>query len=71
MQIVYICKETLTWIPETVKYGISKLTRMGGIRPCCWSSARTDGRLNLQRSRNSRPPGKFFIFQTNASFSGA
>lgn len=59
-----------TWIPETVKYGISKLTLIGGILPCCCSSARTEGRLNLHRNKNSLPPGKFLIFQTNASFSG-
>lgn len=63
--------EVLTCIPETVKYGISKFTRTGGMRPCCSSSAATDGSPNLLRSMNSFPPGKFLIFQTRASFSGA
>ena len=49
----------------------SNLTLMGGRRPCCSSSAATEGSPNLQRSRNSRPPGKFLIFHTSASFSGA
>ena len=49
----------------------SNLTLMGGSRPCASSSAATEGKPNLQRSRNSRPPGKFLIFQTRASFSGA
>lgn len=44
---------------------------MGGIRPFVSSSASTDGNPNLHRKRNSLPPGKFLIFHTNASFSGA
>lgn len=61
----------LTWIPDTVKYGISNFTRMGGIRPFASSSASTLGRPNLHLNRNSFPPGKFLIFHTIASFSGA
>jgi hypothetical protein len=35
-------------MPDTVKYGISNLTLMGGILLCRSSSASTDGRLKWQ-----------------------
>ena len=43
---------------------------MGGSLPGCTSSAATEGSANLQRMRNSRPPGKFLMRQSMASFSG-
>jgi hypothetical protein len=44
----------LTCIPDTVKYGISKLTVMGGLPSI--SSFSTLGRPKLARIRNSLPP---------------
>jgi hypothetical protein len=58
-------------MPDIVKYGISNLIFTGGILPFISSSASTDGKPNLQVNVNSLPPGKFLIFHTNASFSGA
>lgn len=60
-----------TCTPETVKYGISNFTWMGGFL-AAWSSVEaTDGSENLARSRYSLPPGICFIFHTNAELSGA
>jgi hypothetical protein len=42
-----------TWMPETVKYGISNFTRMGGRFSGVSSSGATLGRLNLARSMYS------------------
>jgi len=58
----------LTWIPDTVKYGISNRTWIGG-RPS-ESSATTLGRPKCARIRKSLPPGNDLIVQTTELFSG-
>jgi len=58
----------LTWIPDTVKYGISNRTWIGG-RPSL-SSAMTLGRPKCALMRKSLPPGNDLIVQTTELLSG-
>ena len=57
-----------TWIPDTVKYGISNLMWIGG-RPS-ESSATTLGRPKWARMRKSLPPGNDLMVQTTELVSG-
>lgn len=55
-------------MPDTVKYGISNCTPIGGLDSA--SSLPTDGMLKCARIRYSLPPGRDFIFQTIEFVSG-
>ena len=63
-------RDALTWMPETVKYGISNLTVIGGLSFLS-SSFETDGSPKCARIRYSFPPWNCLIVQTIASLSGA